>query len=255
MRQGPANGIALDRRAAPSAARAPGRPAERDGWAPVHGVSAGCARGCSRKQCTTSAPLASSAVPGARRHLERQLRPRPVATAGRLARGHPARRGLPPGDQVPRRGLPGEAVPPRDTRRRARRRPVERRRDPVPRDSTTSCAAWRTSPAIPGGRRGRSPPPAAASGLVGLRPQRPRARPRALRLQARLAGRPAAAPVAGELPTEEPFAVCGDFNVAPTDEDVCDPAVFGGSTHVTPPERQALAACAPPGWSTWCRGR
>jgi exodeoxyribonuclease-3 len=34
---------------------------------------------------------------------------------------------------------------------------------------------------------------------------------------------------------------CGDFNVAPTDEDVWDPAVFAESTHVTPPERQALA--------------
>jgi exodeoxyribonuclease-3 len=29
--------------------------------------------------------------------------------------------------------------------------------------------------------------------------------------------------------------------VAPTDADVWDPAVFVGSTHVTPPERQALA--------------
>jgi exodeoxyribonuclease-3 len=34
---------------------------------------------------------------------------------------------------------------------------------------------------------------------------------------------------------------CGDFNVAPTDDDVWDPAVFVGSTHVTPAERQALA--------------
>jgi exodeoxyribonuclease-3 len=33
----------------------------------------------------------------------------------------------------------------------------------------------------------------------------------------------------------------GDFNVAPTDADVWDPAVFAHSTHVTPPERQALA--------------
>jgi exodeoxyribonuclease III len=33
----------------------------------------------------------------------------------------------------------------------------------------------------------------------------------------------------------------GDFNVAPTDADVWDPAVFVGSTHVTPAERQALA--------------
>ena len=35
--------------------------------------------------------------------------------------------------------------------------------------------------------------------------------------------------------------VCGDFNVAPTDADVWDPAVFVGSTHVTPAEREALA--------------
>jgi exodeoxyribonuclease III len=38
------------------------------------------------------------------------------------------------------------------------------------------------------------------------------------------------------------LAVCGDFNVAPTDADVWDPALFVGSTHVTAPERQALAA-------------
>ncbi|WP_326554212.1 exodeoxyribonuclease III [Micromonospora sp. NBC_01813] len=35
--------------------------------------------------------------------------------------------------------------------------------------------------------------------------------------------------------------VCGDFNVAPTDADVWDPAVFAGSTHVTLDERAALA--------------
>lgn len=38
-----------------------------------------------------------------------------------------------------------------------------------------------------------------------------------------------------------PAVVCGDFNVAPTDADVFDPAAFVGSTHVTPPERAALA--------------
>jgi exodeoxyribonuclease-3 len=36
--------------------------------------------------------------------------------------------------------------------------------------------------------------------------------------------------------------VLGDFNVAPTDADVWDPAKFVGSTHVTPAERDALAA-------------
>ena len=38
-----------------------------------------------------------------------------------------------------------------------------------------------------------------------------------------------------------PFVVTGDFNIAPTDDDVWDPADFVGSTHVTPAERQALA--------------
>jgi len=40
---------------------------------------------------------------------------------------------------------------------------------------------------------------------------------------------------------ERPFAVLGDFNVAPTDEDVWDVSKFEGLTHVTAPERQALA--------------
>jgi exodeoxyribonuclease-3 len=39
-----------------------------------------------------------------------------------------------------------------------------------------------------------------------------------------------------------PLVLAGDFNVAPTDDDVWDPAVFIGSTHVTAPERAALAA-------------
>jgi exodeoxyribonuclease III len=35
--------------------------------------------------------------------------------------------------------------------------------------------------------------------------------------------------------------VCGDMNIAPTDADVFDPAAYVGSTHVTVPERRALA--------------
>ncbi len=38
------------------------------------------------------------------------------------------------------------------------------------------------------------------------------------------------------------LALCGDFNVAPADEDVWDPTAFVGSTHVTAPEREALAS-------------
>ena len=35
--------------------------------------------------------------------------------------------------------------------------------------------------------------------------------------------------------------VCGDMNIAPTDADVFDPDAYTGHTHVTPPERAALA--------------
>jgi len=35
--------------------------------------------------------------------------------------------------------------------------------------------------------------------------------------------------------------VCGDMNIAPTDADVFDPAAYVGQTHVTAPEREALA--------------
>jgi len=47
--------------------------------------------------------------------------------------------------------------------------------------------------------------------------------------------------VAADAAGSVPFAVMGDFNVAPADDDVWDPAVFVGSTHVTPAERAELA--------------
>jgi exodeoxyribonuclease-3 len=39
----------------------------------------------------------------------------------------------------------------------------------------------------------------------------------------------------------EAAMVCGDMNIAPADIDVFDPAAYVGQTHVTPPERAALA--------------
>ena len=39
----------------------------------------------------------------------------------------------------------------------------------------------------------------------------------------------------------EATIVCGDMNIAPTDADVFDPDAYTGHTHVTPPERAALA--------------
>jgi exodeoxyribonuclease III len=47
--------------------------------------------------------------------------------------------------------------------------------------------------------------------------------------------------VAATCTPDQPVAICGDFNVAPTDADVFDPAKASGGTHVTPPEREALA--------------
>jgi exodeoxyribonuclease III len=37
-------------------------------------------------------------------------------------------------------------------------------------------------------------------------------------------------------------AICGDFNIAPTDDDVWDPSVFTSSTHVSAAERDAFSA-------------
>jgi exodeoxyribonuclease-3 len=39
----------------------------------------------------------------------------------------------------------------------------------------------------------------------------------------------------------EATVVCGDMNIAPSDDDVFDPEAYVGQTHVTPPERAALA--------------
>jgi exodeoxyribonuclease III len=38
----------------------------------------------------------------------------------------------------------------------------------------------------------------------------------------------------------EAMVICGDMNIAPTDEDVFDPDAYIGQTHVTAPERAAL---------------
>ncbi|MFB9376172.1 exodeoxyribonuclease III [Kineococcus gynurae] len=48
---------------------------------------------------------------------------------------------------------------------------------------------------------------------------------------------------------ELPVALVGDFNIAPTDDDVWDPAFFEGSTHVSGPEREAFAALVEAGFA------
>ena len=42
-------------------------------------------------------------------------------------------------------------------------------------------------------------------------------------------------------PDAERALVCGDMNIAPADDDVFDPEAYEGHTHVTAPERAALA--------------
>jgi exodeoxyribonuclease-3 len=44
-----------------------------------------------------------------------------------------------------------------------------------------------------------------------------------------------------ECDPRQPMAVCGDYNVAPADDDVWDPAAVHGATHVSEPERAAVA--------------
>jgi exodeoxyribonuclease III len=48
--------------------------------------------------------------------------------------------------------------------------------------------------------------------------------------------------VAAEKARHDRLVVLGDFNIAPEDRDVHDPAAWEGSVHVSPPERAALAA-------------
>ncbi|MPV51382.1 MULTISPECIES: exodeoxyribonuclease III [unclassified Pseudactinotalea] len=49
--------------------------------------------------------------------------------------------------------------------------------------------------------------------------------------------------------TGEPTLLLGDWNVAPRDEDVWDVEVFAGATHVSEPEREALAGLERAGFS------
>jgi exodeoxyribonuclease III len=53
----------------------------------------------------------------------------------------------------------------------------------------------------------------------------------------------------------EATVVCGDVNIAPTDEDVFDPGAYVGQTHVTAPERAALGALRELGFHDVVRDR
>ena len=55
-------------------------------------------------------------------------------------------------------------------------------------------------------------------------------------------------------PTATPVVVAGDFNIAPTDVDVYDPAKFVGATHVSEPERERARRARSTGASPTCSG-
>ena len=75
-------------------------------------------------------------------------------------------------------------------------------------------------------------------GRLGLRPERAHPGLGPLRVQARLAR---LAQGDGGRAAPRTTVVCGDINIAPTDDDVFDPEAYVGQTHVTAPEREALA--------------
>jgi exodeoxyribonuclease-3 len=53
----------------------------------------------------------------------------------------------------------------------------------------------------------------------------------------------------------EATVVCGDMNIAPTDDDVFDPDAYVGQTHVTAPEREGLAGLTSLGFHDVVRDR
>ena len=61
--------------------------------------------------------------------------------------------------------------------------------------------------------------------------------------------------VANTDPADQPVVVVGDFNVAPDNRDVWDPTALEGMTHVTSPERDALARLVALGFTDVFRER
>jgi exodeoxyribonuclease-3 len=61
--------------------------------------------------------------------------------------------------------------------------------------------------------------------------------------------------VAATASADQPYVVGGDFNIAPDDRDVYDPAGFVGATHVSEPERAELRALEAWGMTDLFRAR
>ena len=176
------------------------------------------------------------------RHLERQLAEGPPAQGGGVAGLRPARRAVHAGDQAGRQRLPGPGL----LGPRATSRPTAARASGTGWPSSAgsgSTTSWPGSPTRPRTRRPRpgccgrraaasgwpasTCPTAARSAASTTRPSWPGS--------TACAGtsRPAATRASN-------LVICGDFNVAPEDRDVWDPAKLHGGTHISPPEREAV---------------
>ena len=176
---------------------------------------------------------------GADRDLERQLGQAAAAAPAAVARRAPARRRLSAGDEARRRRV-RRAARRRAVRARLRgRRSTARRRGTASRSCRGSgSTTWSTgSPGAPGSRiprRARCRRRAAASASSRCT-CRTGATPGSEHYQYKLAWLASLRDVVAAGPKR--LIVCGDMNIAPTDEDVFDPDAYVGHTHVTPPER------------------
>ena len=179
---------------------------------------------------------------GARRDLERQLGQAARAAAAALAGRAPARRRLPAGDEARRRRVRRAAR--RGARRArlrgrgARRGDLERRGDPLAVGLEDVVAGLEGAPGFP------HPEARAVSATCGgvrvVSVYVPNGRePDSDHYRYKLAWLAALREMVAAGP--DATIVCGDMNIAPTDEDVFDPDAYVGQTHVTPPERAALA--------------
>ena len=106
-------------------------------------------------------------------------------------------------------------------------------------------------PSYDGGEESRAPPGRRAEGCASGRSMCPTAARSATPTTPTSwsGSKRCAARAEREAPGEVPFAILGDYNIAPSDDDVYDRAAFEGSTHVTEPERAALTALRETGLS------
>ena len=122
--------------------------------------------------------------------------------------------------------------------------PVERRRDPVARRHrrpSPTASATRTSIPYEGDARVLAADVRRHPRRQRVRAERPRGR-RPSSTSASCTGSQSMHDWLDATHTpDDPLVVLGDFNVAPEDRDVWDPKKFVGATHVTEPERKAVA--------------